>query len=550
MSSRDVDFAQFLDERGPALWRTASLLELNPLDAQQSLALALGHVRCRWSNLSRDGNAERAVRDRLYESVIGALPDAESPDDSVQADPVTRDSTERVALATLADRERLLLVLGGYEGLTEAHVANLLDLSVSEVHAQRVDAELKLRRSLGSPDNSRLLTILDAAALRDVPADLAERAASAPNGRSLRSGAAIAAVVTAAAVLVALSPWSNDTDAGGSATVNEWGVPKELPTADGRLTLGEAPIAAASTAYVVGGVPVVTDAATGSARLVFEGEATPEWFDDGEPGVTQVFMHAQWSQAVLSPNGKWLVLVQSVNQRNGPPTSHTFLVNLATATPTALREVSVQPSATGAAGIARTRVVWDPDSDGFACVCGRTLSIIGITEVDGEADIEVSHTPIKAESVAGGLPGLAVRQDDRGWWIVNRPSANTETLTHDAALAMTSFDRVLFFTVSPLTIYALGADSRPDGGRCTLWDSTFSEPTGVEPFPDQDGALCTPVTVQSGRGGIVLVVRPSDATARRSPLDIVLVNEVGGTSHAGEFPVGTTVASVAAQLVG
>jgi hypothetical protein len=351
-------------------------------------------------------------------------------------------------------------------------------------------------------------------------------------------------------VLVVLSPWSNDTDARGSATVNEWGVPKELPTADGLLTLGEAPIDAASTAYVVGGVPVVTDAATGSARLVFEGEATPEWFDDGEPGVTQVFMHAQWSQAVLSPNGKWLVLVQSVNQRNGPPTSHTFLVNLATASPTALREVSVQPTATGAAGIARTRVAWDPDSDGFACVCGRTLSIIGITEVDGEADIEVSHTPIKAESVAGGLPGLAVRQDDRGWWIVNRPSANTETLTHDAALAMTSFDRVLFFTVSPLTIYALGADTRPDGGRCTLWDSTFSEPTGVEPFPDQDGALCTPVTVQSGRGGIVLVVRPSDATARRSPLDIVLVNEVGGTSHAGEFPVGTTVASVAAQLVG
>src|SRR6185295_8456614 len=69
------------------------------------------------------------------------------------------------------------------------------------------------------------------------------------------------------------------------------------------------PIDQASTALVVGGTPVVLDAATGEARAVFGAQAGPAWFDRKNNRQTML-IRSPWTQVVLSPNGQWLLLVK------------------------------------------------------------------------------------------------------------------------------------------------------------------------------------------------------------------------------------------------
>ena len=66
-------------------------------------------------------------------------------------------------------------------------------------------------------------------------------------------------------------------------------------------------------AYIAQGVPVVTDAATGDARTVLSGRPTPEWYDGNVDGVVTGLLRRgpPWTQAVLSPDGQWLLLVQA-----------------------------------------------------------------------------------------------------------------------------------------------------------------------------------------------------------------------------------------------
>ena len=67
MASRDSEFAAFVDERGSALWRSASLLELDAEVAEAALVASLASAARQWRTLSRDGSAEAEVRHRLHE---------------------------------------------------------------------------------------------------------------------------------------------------------------------------------------------------------------------------------------------------------------------------------------------------------------------------------------------------------------------------------------------------------------------------------------------------------------------------------------------------
>lgn len=492
------------------------------------------------------------MREGLYAATIAVLR-SQSQDALAGIDAVPAKAPARQALAILQPRDRVLLVLTAYEGLSEPDVAHRLRLDEADVTTARAAAEAEFRKTLDASPDVRLMSLLDAAALREVPPDLAERAASIPRSRSHRSMVALAAAVTAGAVVVALSPWSSDTDARGDVAVNEWGVPRDLPSFDGLPTLAEEQVSVASTAYVADGVPIVTDANSGAARVVFDRDPSPDWYDRGGPGqsiTAQRSVEVSWSQAVLSPNGKWLVMVQTLVPKSGERSSKTFVVHLPTATTTFASELATAPDAMGPGRIARTRIAWDPRSEGFACVCGKTLSTVEVQLVDGAPTVNVNHTPLSTDAVAGGLPGLAVRNPGRGWWIVNRPSAVTDTLTNASALAMSSFNRVLYLTAEPTTIYALGADQSVDGGLCTLWDSTFSNPIAIEPLPEADGRLCTPMTMQGSRHGIALILRSNAPMTQTDPVPVVIVDADGTTHVVGAFPPRTTAASVAAALVG
>jgi hypothetical protein len=529
---RAAQFTEFVTERGPALWRTASLLEPDATSAEADLVAALARTRRRWSSVSADDRAEAFARESLYREVV----DRNRRDDTLDDEALSR----------------LALVLMTYDGVTAAEAAALLRLSPEDVARHRARGERTMRDLHGTEASTPLLSVLNAAASDETPPELAGRAASVRRQVRYRPLVATLAVVAAAAVVLAAAPWSRDvSDADRTPGVSALGMPTALSTAHNLATLAEEPIESASTAYVVGGVPIVTDAASGAGRLVFERDPGPEWLDDSVPGPPRSLRRGQWTQSVLSPDGRWLVLVQALQEVKGESSSQTFLVDLATATPLLLGDVATQPRARGPGGVALTRVAWSPESDGFACVCGRTLSIAKIHANGGDFTVSVDRTDIRADAVSGGLAGLAVRDPRRGWWIVNRPSAVRETLTHANALAMTYYNRVLFLTADAATFHSLGSDSDVDGGQCALWDAEFTDPIPIEPFPDRDAWLCTPMTMQSGRDGIVLVVKDFTRTEReRGAVDAVYVRDGGGITELGRFPARTTAASIAAQLVG
>ena len=446
----------------------------------------------------------------------------------------------------------MLLVLTAYEGLGIADAAQRLSLPADSASDNHAAAELSYRAAVGAESGTRTLMLLDAAASRDVPPDLAERAASDPSHRRSRMGVVAGVVVVALAVAVVVEPWSDSTDA-ANRNINEWGIPLSLPNADLLPTLVEEPVAAASTAYVVDGIPVVTDAVSGEARVVFDRDPTPDWYDSGGPGrpiSAGLPVDVSWSQVVLSPDGEWLVLVQALEARSGEPSSQTFLVHIPTATPTFLRELATEPDTVGPGRITRSRIAWDPRYDAFSCVCGRTLTLVEVQLVEDSIDVTVNHTPITTDAVAGGLPGLAVHEGGRGWWIINRPSGTTATISNADALAMTFYNRVLYLTADRTAIFALGSDRGFDGGRCTLWDSTFSNPVAIEPFRERDGGLCTPMTMQSSRDGFALILRSNTPMTESEPVEIVIVDADATTHSVGAFPPRTTAASLAAQLVG
>ena len=124
MASRDTEFAAFVDARGPALIRTASLLELDDSAAQDAVVVALGQAARQWRVLSRDGNAEAEARRHIHQALVDRWrrhdagntvpPETALGDDS---------SSARQALAALTNRQRALVVLSGFDGLTSTEVA-------------------------------------------------------------------------------------------------------------------------------------------------------------------------------------------------------------------------------------------------------------------------------------------------------------------------------------------------------------------------------------------------------------------------------------------
>ena len=551
MVSRDRAFAEFVETRGPVLWRMASLLELDASDAERALVAALATTRRHWSALNRDGAAEGATRDALSAPFVlkrrrdGTLDDVDSAPANTPP--------HRAPLAALTARQRVLLVVPVFAGSTITEVARLLNMPSAEASAMAEEAEHIFRGQTDAASGA-LITALDAAALRDVPEDLLPEVLAVPRPRRTPLAAAALLVAVTVAAVVAVAPWGGGGDAtGAESAVNEWGVPNDLRMFGGLPSLASEPIERASTALVVGGTPVVTDADTGEARAVFGTQSGPAWFDR-ENNRQTLLIRSRWTQVVLSPNGEWLLLVKLNPDTPSSPFNQSradagalFLVKVSTGATVRLDEMHPSPDATGAAGIAEARLAWAPNSQSFACACRGTLSV-GALDTDGH--VVVNHTAVRARSVAWGSPGLAVAEPQGGWWYVDQPTVASETLVYGEALGISSTEPVSYLEISVLTIYALGADRRPDGGHCTLWDSNFSYPVSVLTAAERGGTLCTPVTMQPGREGFVLVLPAKGPARRPQPLDIVVVHRDGSTSDAGSFPPGTTTASFAADLVG
>ncbi|MCZ3387380.1 MAG: hypothetical protein LH630_10565 [Actinomycetia bacterium] len=576
MAKAPAGFDEFVDARGLVLARTASLLELDEEIAQDAVVAALAKAARRWRALARDGNAETKVRHQLHEQVIGRWRREGLLDDIPDPSTVDADATiERQALATLSNRQRALVVLVAYESLSTTEAADLLRCSADAVARDQRAADAQLRTALGITDSASLLPLLNAAASRKTPDGLAQRAhaASRSGGRRgyLAAAVAIASAVAVVAAATALAPGADDDPVDPvAANVDRWGIPTELPLARGLPSLAQKPTETASMAYVAQGTPVVVDAEMGAARTVLAGKPQPAWYDGDIGGVKTGLLRKgpPWTQAVLSPDGAWLLLVQApllvgraasgiLDSRNERtiidpppgPTGDLYLVRIRTGEVTPVPDARPVASAQGVASVADTNLAWAPGGGAFACVCRGRISVYDLEPTAPRVTL-LSASTIAVTDVAWGAEGLIARRTDGGWFSRSDGGSAVGRMGTADAAAASIISPPVYLSVGVTSTYALGADTAPDGGRCVLWDADFTLPVEITPVPDRDGDLCTPIALQPGRAGVLLTLSPDDQNPEPLPIDVVSVDASGASSVIATLPAGTTTASYAASLVG
>jgi RNA polymerase sigma-70 factor (sigma-E family) len=160
MDSSERAFTDWASSRQHALLRGAFLLTGDLGRAEDLVQEALVKVALRWARLASE-NPEAYARRIIYRDnvsfwrrrrdvVVEILPEVEAP---------AHESERRLmiasALASLAPRQRAVLVLRYFEDLTEMQTAEVLGISVGTVKSQASDALARLREQ--SPDLAALI---------------------------------------------------------------------------------------------------------------------------------------------------------------------------------------------------------------------------------------------------------------------------------------------------------------------------------------------------------------------------------------------------------
>ena len=147
-----IDFEEFVTARSAALLRTAYLLTGQHADAEDLLQRAFLKVVPVWAR--SQGSPEAYVRRVLVRENISRWRSRRwrevlvprQPDLPMDAGTSVEDRlTLTEALATLAPRQRAVIVLRYYEDLTEVETARVLGVAVGTVKSQHRDAIARLR---------------------------------------------------------------------------------------------------------------------------------------------------------------------------------------------------------------------------------------------------------------------------------------------------------------------------------------------------------------------------------------------------------------------
>jgi RNA polymerase sigma-70 factor (sigma-E family) len=156
-TSRDAEFAAYMQARQPALLRTAYLLTGDAHTAEDVVATALAKLYLAWDRIrdreSVDGYVRRILANettslwrrpwRRREVVADALPERGRED----AYDDGRTAALWQAVRSLPPRQRAVIVLRYYEELTEAETAAVLGVSTGTVKSQASRALATLRTS-------------------------------------------------------------------------------------------------------------------------------------------------------------------------------------------------------------------------------------------------------------------------------------------------------------------------------------------------------------------------------------------------------------------
>ena len=152
-------FTEFVLARQAALLRTAYLLTGHAQDAEDLVQTTLVKVVPQWRRIREDPepyvrrvlvneNVSRWRRRRWREHVTDVLPEGLShgPDRAELL-------AVREALRTLAPRQRAVLVLRYYEGMSEAEIAATLGIAPGTVKSQARDGLARLRQVLPADES-------------------------------------------------------------------------------------------------------------------------------------------------------------------------------------------------------------------------------------------------------------------------------------------------------------------------------------------------------------------------------------------------------------
>lgn len=158
MAATEDDFAAFVRVALPGLIRYGHALTGNPHDAADLVQTVLEKVGSKWERISKNCDDPRAYvrkamanthvsrwRRTRRETLIAEFPDVPAAErhDRLEDEPVWH------ALQELPPRQRAVVVLRYYEGLSEAEIAETLGVSCGTVKSQSSKAMASLRKRLG-----------------------------------------------------------------------------------------------------------------------------------------------------------------------------------------------------------------------------------------------------------------------------------------------------------------------------------------------------------------------------------------------------------------
>lgn len=156
-----TDFGDFVQAVLPGLLRYGHALTGNPHDAADLVQTVLEKMGSRWTYVhEKTGDPLAYVRRSMAnahvsrwrrtrrENLVADLPDTSPhvPDDPFEHEPLWR------ALRTLPPRQRAVMVLRYYEGLSEAEIAGALGVTQGTVKSQASKAIASLRMKLTAAD--------------------------------------------------------------------------------------------------------------------------------------------------------------------------------------------------------------------------------------------------------------------------------------------------------------------------------------------------------------------------------------------------------------
>ncbi len=159
---KSADLVAWIESRQHRLLRVAYLMTGDLHRAEDLLQEALIKLAGRWDRV-RDGNPDAYVRTIIYRDNVSwwrsrrefPAPPSQDVPARHDADATERTLMVRDALASLADRQRAVLILRYFDDLSEREAAQILGVSVGTVKSQTAVALTRLRQR--APDLAEFL---------------------------------------------------------------------------------------------------------------------------------------------------------------------------------------------------------------------------------------------------------------------------------------------------------------------------------------------------------------------------------------------------------